>query len=242
MLHDRADIINKLKNDILFQRFSTTRNSRSSSIQIRPLTDHFHFKVFPLGAVHEFICNDITSNAASTGFISALLQQLMNNHGVAVWLASSQIYFPPALTLYGLYPEKIIFIQLSDQEQIVYAMEEALKCEGISAVVANVRELNFKQSRRLQLACEKSRVTGFVLCNKPRRINTTACVARWEVIPSVSINENNLPGVGFPSWHIQLQKVKNGKPGNWTYAWEGGALTHIPQKQNEYFIQQKKAV
>lgn len=242
MLQERAEIIHKLKNDILFQRFSTTRSDRNSSIQIRPLTDHFHFKVFPVGAVHEFICNDISSNAASTGFISALLHLLMQHHGVAVCLATSHHYFPPALTHYGLHPEKIIFIQLANQKQMVYAMEEALKCEGIAAVIANVNELNFKQSRRLQLACEKSRVTGFVLCNNPRRIHTTACVARWEITSSPSINENQLPGVGFPSWNIHLQKVKNGRPGKWTYSFEGSSIVHIPQQQNEYFLQQKKAV
>jgi len=34
-------------------------------------------------------------------------------------------------------------------------MEEALKCAGLAAVIGEVREMDFKQSRRLQLAVEQ---------------------------------------------------------------------------------------
>ena len=62
-------------------------------------------------------------------------------------------------------------------------MEEALKCDGIAAVVGEIQELSFTVSRRLQLAVEQSRVTGFILRNNPRNLNTTACVTRWKITP-----------------------------------------------------------
>lgn len=98
-------------------------------------------------------------------------------------------------------------------------MEEALKCEGLAAVIAEVRELDFKQARRLQLAVESSKVTGFVLRSDPRKAGATACMARWQVIPMPSELKNGMPGVGFPRWQIELLKVRNGRPGKWTVEW-----------------------
>jgi len=41
-------------------------------------------------------------------------------------------------------------------------MEEALKCESLSAVIAETPEISFTVSRRLQLAVEQNRVTSFI--------------------------------------------------------------------------------
>jgi protein ImuA len=33
---------------------------------------------------------------------------------------------------------------------------------------------------------------------------------------------DDMPGVGFPCWNVSLQKVRNGKPGNWQVEWSAG--------------------
>ena len=38
---------------------------------------------------------------------------------------------------------------------MLWVIEEALKCEGLAAVIGEIKELSFTQSRRLQLAVEK---------------------------------------------------------------------------------------
>ena len=103
-------------------------------------------------------------------------------------------------------------------------MEEALKCEALSAVIGELRDLDFTASRRLQLAVEKSRVTGFVIRHVRKKINTTACVTRWKIshLPSEMIDQ--LPGIGFPRWKVELLKVRNGKPGAWEITWIDGAF------------------
>ena len=42
----------------------------------------------------------------------------------------------------------------------MWAIEEALKCDGLAAVIGEMKELSFTNSRRLQLAVEKSHVTN----------------------------------------------------------------------------------
>jgi len=106
-------------------------------------------------------------------------------------------------------------------------MEEALKCEGLAAVIGEIKELSFTASRRLQLAVEQSRVTGFIIRNNPRTITTTACVTRWKITALSSELEDGLPGVGFPRWNVDLLKVRNGNPGKWQIEFNAGRFRHI---------------
>ena len=98
--------------------------------------------------------------------------------------------------------------------------------------------MDFTTSRRLQLAVEKSRVTGFVLRRDPRKLNTLATIARWKVSPLSSACEEDLPGLGFPRWNIELQKIRNGKPGSWQMEWSGGTFHEIPATQH-WFVQEQ---
>lgn len=130
--------------------------------------------------------------------------------------------FPPGFAMYGVAPDRMIFIQLERDKDILWAMEEALQCEGLVAVIGEIREVSFTVSRRLQLAVEQSHVTGFVLRYRPRTLEATGCVARWQVRPQASILEGAMPGVGYPCWEVSLLKVRNGRPGIWQIGWSAG--------------------
>ena len=95
--------------------------------------------------------------------------------------------------------------------------------------VGEVRELNFKQSRRLQLAVEQSRVTGFILRNQSKKLSATACAARWQVSPLPSEAADGLPGLGFPRWQVELLKVRNGQGGSWVLEWADGKFNEVKQ-------------
>ena len=178
----------------------------------------FPNSVFPLAAIHEFYCNTSEESSSSAGFISGVLSSLVKKGGAAVWISSSQKIFPPALKIFGLRPEQVIFIYLKNEKEKIWAMEEVLKCDSISSVVGEINEISFTQSRRLQLAVEQSKVTGFVIRKNPKN-HATACVTRWKIRP-VESDRSGLPGVGFPKWAVQLLKVRNGKPGAWQITWK----------------------
>jgi len=107
------------------------------------------------------------------------------------------------------------------------AIEETLKCEGLAAVIGEVAEVSFTASRRLQLAAEQSRVTGFLIRNNFRNINTNACTAQWRISSNPSIIKDDMPGIGFPAWNIELLKIRNGKPGTWQMQWAYNKLHSI---------------
>jgi len=227
----KKDLISRLQKDILaWQGFVAPPAGDGGGIGLGPVESAFPNGVFPAGAIHEFLSEMPEHAAASGGFIAGLLKALMQNGGACLWISMSRTLFPPALKAFGVEPDRVIFIDLHREKDVLWAMEEALKCEGLAAVVAEMREISFTQSRRLQLAVEQSRVTGFILRSDPRKLSATACVARWKITPIPSEPEEGMPGLGFPRWHIELLKVRNGNPGSWKMEWSAGRF--VPVEEN----------
>ena len=240
LFQHKKEVLLQLKKDILLQRFSMPKSNRLAASTLQPFASAFPFNQFPLGCMHEFICSTPESFSSSSAFVCGVLSSLKQK-GNIIWISPSQNMFPPSFTAFGIAPHHIIFIHIDKPKDILFATEEALRCEGISAVITDIRDLSFKQSRRLQLATEQSRVTGFVLRNHPKSINTTACVSRWNITPSISTSFQNIPGIGFPSWNVQLQKVRNGKPQSWMITWHAGQFIH-EHDLTTTIIHHKKAV
>jgi len=237
----KKDIIALLQREILpLQGFKPAINNAAIDTGLGSIKFSFPGATFPLGAVHEFICPVPETLSAAGGFIAGILSALMHHGGASVWISPSQTIFPPSLKSFGIEPDKIVFINLQKEKDRLWALEEALKCEGIAAVVGEIRELSFADSRRLQLAVEQSLVTGFVIRNNPRNLNTTACISRWKITHLSSMLTDNMPGVGFPCWNVALLKVRNGKPGNWQMEWCAGRFRQIGEATETQLEVQKK--
>jgi protein ImuA len=232
LINAKKVIIDQLQKDILLlQGFKAVASQPSGTIILPSIEASFPNSVFPTGAIHEFI-NEVPEHAAASGgFIAGLLKSLMLNGGSCLWISASRTLFPPALKLFGVAPDRIIFIDLKKEKDVLWAMEEALKCEGLAAVIGEVSEINLSQSRRLQLTVEKSGVTGLLIRNNIQKIATSACVARWQIKPLISELEDGMPGVGFPRWKVELLKVKNGSPGSWDIEWANNRFNLIQYEE-----------
>ena len=219
----KADIIAQLQRDILsLQGFRSTAKSTAADLGLGPIKHAFPNATFPTDAIHEFLSGAAEHSAATAGFISGLLGRLMQNTGACVWISTARSLFPPALKVFGIEPDQVIFVTMERERDVLWAMEEALKCRGLAAVVGEIKELSFMASRRLQLAVEQSNVTGFIIRHQPRYTGVTACVSRWQITPLPSELEAGLPGIGFPRWQVSLLKIRNGRPGVWQVEWSGG--------------------
>lgn len=225
-------IIDKLKSDILlWQGFKPAISGGKKGFDLGPVEAAFPNGIFPVGTLHEWVCNSSENQAACAGFISGLIKTLTSKNGVCLWIGLSQTIFPPALKTFGIEPDRVVFIDVRLEKNILWATEEALKCTGLAAVIAEVQDMTFTQSRRLQLAVEKSSVTGFLLRNNIYKLNNTACFARWRITPLPGEVEDDMPGVGFPRWHVELLKVRNGNPGAWDIGWKAGQFIFSAEKE-----------
>jgi protein ImuA len=229
MPNAKNEILARLQKEILpLQGFRPPNAGSDPKTGLGAIEDAFPNGRFPTGAIHEFISAVPEQHAAAGGFIAGILAALMQNTRVCIWISTSRTLFPPALKLFGVEPDRMIFIDLQKERDVLWAMEEALKCDGLAAVIGETREIGFTASRRLQLAVEKSRVTGFVLRAGSGNLNTIACIARWKITPLPTELEDGLPGIGFPRWQVELLKIRNGHPGVWRIEWSEGRFKTIP--------------
>ncbi|NCI47012.1 ImuA family protein [Sediminibacterium soli] len=215
----QTDIIARLRKDILIREgLKINAAAALPDIGLGSMNQAFPDKTFPTGCIHECICDDRSGKTATAGFIAGIVSVLMKEGSVSVWIGPANTIFPPALAAFGIDPCKIVFVELHREKDRLWAMEEALACEGLSAVVGEIAQLDFTASRRLQLAVEKSHVTGFVI-RQTERLQTTACVARWKIRSAGSSLPEGMPGLGFPRWQVDLLRIRNGRPGSWQFEW-----------------------
>lgn len=239
------DIISKLQTDILrLQGFKQERGNTALDSGLGAIARSFPNLTFPTGCIHEFLTIDKASATASNAFTVGLVNALSNNSGVIVWISSSRRLFPPALSTFGLHPDRFIFIDLKKERDVLWAMDEALKCGALTAVIGEINTISFTESRRLQLAVEQSNVTGFLIRKDSGKIGASACVSRWKITSLPSKPIDDLPGVGFPTWRVELLRIRNGRPGVWNVVWEDSKfkvqdseLKEVAQKAESHKLQ-----
>jgi protein ImuA len=223
-----SDIIYQLEKQILpLGGFKTLRTDSRVNIGFPAIEQAFPNACFPIGCVHEFVCGSAEDLSATNGFIAGLTGKFLQLGGVCLWISNSRSLFPPALKRFNVNPEQIIFIDLKRDKDCLYVMEDALKCNKLCMVVGDLKQISFKESRRFQLATEQSRVTGLLIRNQPRVLNTIASLSRWRIRSVASELADGLPGVGFPRWKVELLKVRNGCPAQWTIEWVADSFVEV---------------
>lgn len=227
-METKKEILLKLKQDILlWQGFKPQASGKTERVGLGQIEDAFPGGVFPKRAIHEFISVLPEHSAASGGFIAGLLAILMQDGAACVWVSTSRRLFPASLSTFNVEPERIIFMDVKTEKDVLWITEEALKCEGLAAVVAELNNLSLIESRRLQLAVEESGVTGFILRKDASKAASTVATARWKISPMLTESEEGMPGLGFPRWRVDLLKVRNGNPGSWVMEWAGECFEEV---------------
>lgn len=223
----RADIISQLQRDIHRMEGFKPSNDAAPDLVLGPIQKAFPNNSFPTGVIHEFLSPEPGDLAPVCGFIMGLMSRIMANQGTTLWISTNRRLFPPALANYSIQPDQLIFVDVPKEQDVMPVLYEALKCGAVSAVVAEARNLDFTTSRRLQLAVEQSKATGFVIRNSVQNLNTTACISRWRISSLPSEAYEGLPGMGFPKWRVELIRMRNGKTGVWEVQWIDGKFTSI---------------
>lgn len=226
----KSEIIAGLRQQVQHLEGYKRISSHTIVTGIPALDDALPNQSFPLAAVHEFLCDGHEDAAATNGFIVALLSNVLAQSGYAVWINKVRTVFPPGLQGFGIDPARVIFMQAARDKEALWVMEEGLRCKSLSAVIAEIPDADLTATRRLQLAVEDSGVTGFLLRHNPKKTGSSACVTRWRITALPSQLDDDLPGVGFPRWHVELLKARNGRPGQWSLEWKNNSFNLIEPK------------
>lgn len=208
MLDDRRDRIAHLEG-------GSSRRASVLPFGVTEIDDRLPGGGLAYGALHE-----VAAGGAGTvdGAVAALFVAgiAARSKGKVLWCLTRPDLFAPALSQAGLHPDRVIYCEADKEEDVLASMEEGLAFGGLAAVVGELVRLPMTQSRRLQLAAEKTGTMGLVVRRWRRQTeaadfgNPTASTTKWRV--SV-LSSEPLPvaGVGRARWLAELMRVKAGE-------------------------------
>ncbi|WP_434615326.1 ImuA family protein [Azospirillum sp. B2RO_4] len=237
---DRAGVLADLRARIRRIEGAGGEGGRILPFGIDAVDGHLPDGGLPLGCLHAVAAQD---PGAGTGFAAALLARLATPRTPALWILRGRDLYAPGLAAFGLTPDRLVAVRAVRPVDALWAMEEALRCSALSAVLGELEGLDLTASRRLQLAAESSGVTGFLLdvsagassgrgrlAEGRRTEGLSAAVTRWRLTAAPSLDgeedaaprpAGGPPGLGEPRWSVALERCRGGRPGHWTLAWDG---------------------
>jgi protein ImuA len=124
----------------------------------------------------------------------------------------------------GLPAQDLIHVETRDARDALWAMEEGLRCAGLSAVIGEIwgdpNALDFTATRRLAVASERSGVAAFLI-RLGGHANLSGARMRWRIASAPSLaNELDPKAPGAPAWDAELFRARGMPPGRWTVSHE----------------------
>jgi protein ImuA len=184
------------------------------------------------GALHEIVPKTEGSIAAAFGFIAAILARLSRAYPLILILPAHGLrpYRPHGrlhghgLSALGLDPARLIVVETAHRKETLWAMEEAVRSTAPAAVAGLIDTLDLKTSQRLHLAATDAGLPLFLLRPAAPTLPSpasgggwgggSAAATRWR-IGTAQAARDRFGLLAQPRWHLQLERCRNGRPGEW---------------------------
>ena len=183
-------------------------------------------------ALHEIVPQGEQALPAAFGFLMALMGRAAAAAGgrpaaplILVLSAQAGFGLVPyghGLVGLGLDPARLMLVRAGDDQETLWALEEALRV-GEPAAVAGLsgRGLDLKASRRLQLAAGEARRPLFLL-RPDQALAASAAATRWRIRAAPGKRDRFGLLTGW-RWDVALERCRNGQTGEWILEWDHGA-------------------
>jgi hypothetical protein len=122
------------------------------------------------------------------------------------------------LNALGLDPARLILVETAHRKETLWAMEEAVRSAAPAAVAGVIDTLDLKLSQRLHLAATDAGLPVFLLRPAPT-LESSAAATRWRIGPATAARDR-FGLVTQPRWHLQLERCRNGRPGEWVVEYD----------------------
>src|SRR5215831_362351 len=135
-------------------------------------------------------------------------------------LAENGAPYGPGLDEIGIAPERLITVAAARERDVLWAMEEALRCRAVGMVIGEMRSRGIDQvaTRRLELAAAAGNALGLILRTAPDD-GPSAAATRWIIGAAPSLNAERSHGVGPPRLLARLVRNRRGHLGAWIVEW-----------------------
>ncbi|MGC1502688.1 MAG: hypothetical protein WA782_00945 [Sulfitobacter sp.] len=175
----------------------------------------------------------ILSEAFSTavtdaGVLGFILSQLGRSGGTLLWVQdrlsrkeTGSPYLP------GMHQKDIISVDVNRPLDVLWTMEEGLRCKALSCVVGEIwgdpPALNFTATKRLAMRAEANKVPCWLI-RRAASPDLSAARDRWRIasLPSLP-HAHDCHAPGAPRWQVELFRSRTQPPGIWVAGYDRAA-------------------
>jgi protein ImuA len=189
------------------------------------------------GALHELAPAHPVHAGAASGFALALAARAQDRRGEVLWITTdfarseSGGLYGPGLDLFGLALARFLMLRVPKPIDVLWAMEEALRCRALACVIAELAgegdAADLTATRRLTLAARdgaSARNSGFgLLLRHKAYAASSAAMTRWEIASALSESDSlgaSLLGLGRVCFDLSLRKNRRGPSNRWIIEWD----------------------
>jgi protein ImuA len=138
--------------------------------------------------------------------------------------------YGPGLDLFGLASAHLLMLRVAKPVDVLWAMEEALRCRALACVIAEFTSdgamADLTATRRLTLAAREglsAQTSGFgLLIRHKTTAMPSAAATRWEIASALSEPDalaRRSGGLGRARFDLSLRKNRCGPAGRWIIEW-----------------------
>jgi protein ImuA len=109
-----------------------------------------------------------------------------HGNGAVVVIDPHREFYPPAAVGLGLELDGTIVVRPESERDVLWALEQSLRCPGVAVTLAWLEELDGRASRRLALAVETGGGLGFLLRPATRQREPSSAHVRLLIQPGTS--------------------------------------------------------
>jgi protein ImuA len=175
------------------------------------------------GGLHEVVPEVQAALPAAFGFIVAILSRLSRAYPVVLVMPRhtrrqyGRVY-GHGLNSLGLDPARLILVETAHRKQTLWALAEALRSGAPSAVAGMIDRLDLELSQKLHLAASDCGLPLLLLRPAPT-LEASAAATRWRVGTAAAARDR-FDLYAHPRWHLQLERCRNGRPGEWVVEYD----------------------
>ena len=185
------------------------------------------------GALHEFAPSAPVHLAATSGFATALAARASGDRKQILWILTDYAAgegggpYGPGLDLFGMALERLLILRVAKPVDVLWAMEEALRCRAVACVIAELTSdgsaADLTATRRLAIAAREgvsAQISGFgLLVRHKATVMPSAASTRWEIAAAPS-RPDVYGGLGRVRFDLSLHKNRRGPSGRWIIEWD----------------------
>lgn len=158
---------------------------------------------------------------------------LVVQQAFAKWEAGA--LYGPGLVALGLPPEALLLVRVPRPQDVMFVMEEGLKCAGLSVVLGEVLSPvteALTATRRLSLAARGSDRIGLLVRHKADPA-PCAALTRWRISTRPSPALDGFGGLGAPCISARLTRNRFGPLGEWPLRIEADGFRLVEEAGHE---------